>query len=502
MSSPSIDIDAVLKSALRSFEKGEMLEARSHLQQVLASAPDNFDALHLIGIVEHKLGRLQQAEEYFKRALSINPDFEYAHYNFGRALQDHGKLEEAALAYEKAAALNPNLDFAHFNQGLIYLKLEDFSKAVAAFQRALAIHPDDPDYHFNIGNAFKGLPDLPSAVDAYCAAIDLAPNKPEPYINLGIAFKALGRQDQAIAAYQQCIKILPDFADAYFNLGNVYEEIGDLQNALSAYQSAIDRNPAFAKAYNNLGNVYHEMGNPDQALTAYKRSLELDASGSSASHMVNALTGNTPDTAPVQYATILFDKAAKTFEDRLVNDLKYNSPQELRDDLAKIISADFRFESALDLGCGTGLSGAPFRPIVKRMTGVDVSAKMIEKAKVKNIYDALTVADVHEFLAQSREKTYDLFIAADVLVYIGRLEPLFEGIRACAKQNAYFLFAIESIDEGTYCLRKTGRFAQSKKYIERLAEAYHFSALSCRPTTVRMENDLPIRGLNYILRGL
>ena len=36
--------------------------------------------------------------------------------------------------------------------------------------------------------------------------------------------------------------------------------------------------------------------------------------------------------------------------------------------------------SILDLGCGTGLAGAAFKPLAARLDGVDLSPAMIEKA--------------------------------------------------------------------------------------------------------------------------
>ena len=42
---------------------------------------------------------------------------------------------------------------------------------------------------------------------------------------------------------------------------------------------------------------------------------------------------------------------------------------------------------ALDLGCGTGLTGIILREIAKHLTGVDIAAKMLAHAKEKEIYD-------------------------------------------------------------------------------------------------------------------
>jgi predicted TPR repeat methyltransferase len=42
----------------------------------------------------------------------------------------------------------------------------------------------------------------------------------------------------------------------------------------------------------------------------------------------------------------------------------------------------------LDLGCGTGLAGAVFRPFVERLVGVDLSPAMIARRDEKNLRSA------------------------------------------------------------------------------------------------------------------
>ena len=77
----------------------------------------------------------------------------------------------------------------------------------------------------------------------------------------------------------------------------------------------------------------------------------------------------------------------------------------------------------LDLGCGTGLSGEAFRPLVDWMEGVDLSPGMIEQARRKNLYDRLDAGDLTESLdAHLRaDARFNLIVAADVFVYCADL---------------------------------------------------------------------------------
>ena len=106
--------------------------------------------------------------------------------------------------------------------------------------------------------------------------------------------------------------------------------------------------------------------------------------------------------------------------------MAYAAPQILRD-LADLVMPGREGLAILDLGCGTGLAGAMFQATGPRgWTGVDLSPAMIEKARARGIYDHLDVADLESALP--RRAVYDLILAADTLVYLGDLAPLFRTL--------------------------------------------------------------------------
>lgn len=494
------DVPPMMQEAMANLQNNDIQNACILFEQVLKIVPEEFDALHILGVLKHRQGDLIQAEALIQKAIAINPDFADAHYNLAKALQDQNRHDDATRSYKTALALNPDMDVAHYNLGLIHSAQKNWPEAFTSFKQAVRINPQDTDYLFNLANVHTYLQQYEKAIACYLKLVDLDPSQHIAYNNLGIACRQQGQLEQAIAAYQQAISVCPSYADAYFNLGNAYEETRQLEPAKLSYQNAIAHNPDMAKAYNNLGNVCYMLKDFDQAQNAYEKTVALNPASSFSRHMLNALTGVASESAPAQYIEALFDKAADDFEERLVDDLQYNSPQELKAELLKRSGSAPQFKNALDLGCGTGLSGAEFRSMTKRLEGVDISSKIVTLAEQKKIYDALTVGEIMDYLKQSTTD-YDLFIAADVLAYFGNLAPLFESIQKRSAANAYFLFTVENTEEEDYLLRKTGRFSHSKKYIQSLAEAHQFTLEACKPTTIRMENDSPISGFNFILRS-
>ncbi len=495
------DPQQIMQSAMGGLQSGDMQSAIALFEEALALAPGDFDALHILGILEHRRGRCERAESLIRQAISVNSHFPEAHYNLGRVLEDLERADDAIGAYHAALALNPNMDVAFFNLGMIHERNMRLIEAAEAYKNAIRVNPDDADYHFNLGNVYSSQNDPARAIERFEATLHLNPSHYMALNNRGIAYREMGKMDSAIASYRQAVQVCPDYADGFFNLGNAYEASGDLERARSAYQDAIERFPEMTKAHNNLGNVYYSLGQFDKALASYETAIALEPSSASAQHMLNSLKGVRANKAPDRYVATLFDKAATDFEDRLVNDLKYDSPRELREELSKLISTDDRFTNALDLGCGTGLSGEAFRLLVDRLTGVDLSSRMVALAKAKGIYQELSVGEILSYM-QGTDESFDLFVAADVLAYLGDLAPLFEAVRLRAMPSAFFLFTLEGVEGEDYVLRKTGRFAHSRQYIEKLAERFQFRVEVCTDTVIRTENDRPITGMNMILKCL
>ncbi len=128
--------------------------------------------------------------------------------------------------------------------------------------------------------------------------------------------------------------------------------------------------------------------------------------------------------APAAFVTAVFDNAAEQFDRHLHDSLEYRGPELLLDAVSRLAGGPLQNLHILDLGCGTGLAGELFRPLARRLDGVDLSSKMLEQATAKRLYDRLAVGDVVEFLAGG-ENQYDLIIAADVFVYLGDLAARF-----------------------------------------------------------------------------
>ena len=182
-----------------------------------------------------------------------------------------------------------------------------------------------------------------------------------------------------------------------------------------------------------------------------------------------------------------------------MDDLGYRTPWVLRQLHDRIGGGQGPGGRVLDLGCGTGLAGQAFRDVAGYLTGVDLSARMIEEARRKGVYDDLAVGELVAFLTAGTS-AYDLVLAADVLVYIGNLEPLFAAVRARTATGGLLLISVERLDEGHFRLGPAGRYAHAETYIAGLAAVHGFDVLAAERTELRRDQQQAVEGLAFALR--
>ena len=157
-----------------------------------------------------------------------------------------------------------------------------------------------------------------------------------------------------------------------------------------------------------------------------------------------------------------------------------------------------RIQSMLDLGCGTGLCGVTLRGRCSELIGVDLSEQMLGKAKKKGVYTQLEKIELTKYLKNSKLK-FDLIIAGDVLIYVGKLDKLFHYCNQAIKANASFIFSVEESKTGNFKINKTGRFSHNREYIKKTAAKHGWYVKTENKINVRKENHYKIKGFIFSL---
>jgi protein O-GlcNAc transferase len=321
---PRSAIAQALQKATALHVAGDLEAAEARYAAILEASPQQFGALHLLGVIRSQQGRHEEAAELigaalrqdwrspdahynlgislaalgrhddaigrFETAIRAKPDFATAYINLGNAWQALDRHEHAIACYRDALAIDPALADAYNNLGNALRAQGRHAEAMAHYEQALALRPDFADAHNNFGNALQALLRLEDAISRYEQAIRLKPGLVEAYSNLGNVLRALGRPDEAIAQYRQAIAVQPSYAEAHYNLGNALNSLNRQEEAIASFRSALAIDPDFAIAYTNLGNALHSLGRHEDAIAQYRTALAIDPDSTSAhNNLGNAL---------------------------------------------------------------------------------------------------------------------------------------------------------------------------------------------------------------------
>lgn len=417
----------------------------------------------------------------------------------GNAYADLGNSIEAIRFLNKSIEIDENYVDAYYNLAHIFQSLDKNQEAIDCYNKTIEIRPNYFAAYNNLGNIYREQRDFEASLDCFKKAIEINPKYADSYNNMGNALTEMGELNAAVDSFKTALEIKPQFAEAYFNMGKAYQDHEKYSDAINCYWGALKINNQYADAHYNLGMIYRELGDFEKAIAQCRTAFSIDPTNySEAEHLVSAMLGETTKAAPRKYVEGLFDAFAESFDDMLVNKLEYKTPRKIAE-ILKLNIPDNDITKILDMGCGTGLLAPYLKTYCDHLIGIDVSQKMLKKAEVGNHYTNLIHSDIVDYIRKTKDK-FDLFIAADVLVYIGDLDLLFKLIKQSNSSGGWLAFSTEHIETSTYELRSSGRYAHSKSYIDSLCEKYGYAIKDFAVENLRKEKGEFLSGGFYLLK--
>ena len=492
------------------------VEALESFEKALALQPDIKEAYNEMGLICQSLGKLEQARVYWSKALEIDGDYVEAKanramsysesnssmaieelerlaqtykdeavifYYLGRLYLERGQDDKAWPAAIRAKELAPMSDEVRVVLGTLALKEGQTANAKIYFEKAVLLN------EYNIA-ALLGLADIASrendfekAEKGYKRVLELAPKNFVAHNNFAELLYKQKRTAEALEEYRQAVIINPKSAEVSNNLAVILRDCGDYEQALGLLFNAYVLKPELEQISINLAETLtlYQRQQPEEALKIAENWVRQAPENIFAEKTAAAFKGEDIENNQI-YSEKLFDGFADNYE-LVVKNLGYSVPMAVGRALGNVKA------SVVDLGCGTGLVGEVIKGPGVTLTGVDISAKMLEAARAKNIYDRLVQSDVVEFLYNNHN--YDWAIAADVLGYIGDLKEF-----AAAVSGIKLIFTTELYD-GTeaYKVMPNGRYKHRQDYVENLLRDNGYTKISCKKMVLRKEDGKDVNGI-------
>jgi tetratricopeptide (TPR) repeat protein len=236
------EFDALHLLGLLKYQRGRFPEALRLISAALKSNGRSADAWSNLGLVLHAQGDLEKALTSYDQALALKPDHPDVHNNRGTTLNSLGRRDAALASFDRALAVRPDYVAARYNRGTTLFALGRYEEALACFDAALQFVPDHPEVLCHLGNALLRLGRVAEAEASYGRAADLAPGNALILHNHALALRHTGRPRDALKRADQALRLRPQYAAARFEQALALLALGDLKRGFAAFESRWDTN--------------------------------------------------------------------------------------------------------------------------------------------------------------------------------------------------------------------------------------------------------------------
>lgn len=412
---------------------------------------------------------------------------------------ESGEFGDAIATCRRALDVQPDHPRVIYALATVLREAGRTDEAIEQYRAALAHEPRNPQLANDLGALLLSRGEIDEAERLLTLAVASGIRSPLPYRNLARLKLHRGDAAAAVTLFRTRLALQPT-SRAHHELGVAMVKTGALADAAEHFRLATELEPSFGPAWCNLALSLEEFHRPADAAAAMRRAAELEPDSPAIAYHLAALTGGAPPPiCPPGYVTDLFDGYAGRFDDHLVRQLHYRGPE-----LVSAAAAAFgpgEPADVLDLGCGTGLCGEMLRPRARRLVGVDLSTRMLARARQRNVYDELVCDDVVSAML-ARPGAADLVTAADLLIYMGDARPLLAAAHEALRPGGLLIFTIELLERGDYRLLPTRRYAHNPHHLRELAAAAGFAEVGMAESVLRAGgSDRDVLGAVVTLRS-
>ncbi len=271
---------------------------------------------------------------------------------------------------------------------------------------------------------------------------------------------------------------------------------GNIDLAVAYLENALRQDPSDRESYYAIGRFLRMSGKPEPAARWYRECLAQFPDDSVATMGLAALGEiPPPERLPDDVVLYVFDQNARVYDENMAL-LGYAIPEVLARLLASEKGPAAGDLDILDLGCGSGLCGPLLRPFARRLVGLDLAPAMVALAQQRGCYDELRQGEILGALQSGTLGTFDVIVAANVVIYFGDLTPLAAAAANALRPRGAFVFDVEKGADATrHGFHTAGRYTHSRALVERAFGPPTYTRLRIEDAVMREEAGAPVRAL-------
>jgi len=190
-------ISQAIEMGIQSQQAGNLPQAESIYNKVLAADPNNADAYRLLGVLSHEKGDHALAIPLIQKATKIKPNVAESYCSLADAQRALGYTDEAIDNYRKALSLKPNFPQALNNLGNCLRNQSNVSEAIFYHKKALALDEKSAQYHYDLGISLREGNHETKAVSCFRKALEIKSDYTMAHVELRRTLQLLGQKDSA-----------------------------------------------------------------------------------------------------------------------------------------------------------------------------------------------------------------------------------------------------------------------------------------------------------------
>ena len=299
--------DMALRRGVVAHQAGQFAEAEIRYREALAIAPNDPEAISLLGLALNQSARVGEGTPMLERAVELDPRKVILRFNLVEGLEAAGDLDRAIGVLHTVLESDPGNLHAWVKAGDIAQQQGDLPGAIEAWNRAHDAHPSASKpvarlarLELGRGKAAEAMLILDTLLkqnsgdteilDLWClgltalrqwAPLEQTASKwcaseranPKPWRHLACALVELGRPCEATAALLNALAISPPSAEDLSELGGLFLHTHDYERAFDALRRAEALDPELPSMLSKLALLHMFHGRLEEAGNCARRCL-------------------------------------------------------------------------------------------------------------------------------------------------------------------------------------------------------------------------------------
>jgi Flp pilus assembly protein TadD len=234
------------------------------------------------------LGRYAEAVDAYEEVIADAPEWWEAHANLGICHARNNHPERAEAAFRRGLEECPGSpEIRDELAAHLLAERKNLSEALRLSEEAVALGRDEIRHLHTLGEIRLTLGDESGAAEAYATVLALDPENPEAHLELGILHEGRGEVTEAEEHFVESLKSDPANPRALYSYASLYYAADDLETAEELLVRAVAADARYSPALSALASIRARRGDYGDALDYLERAVE--AGESDVEHFRSAL---------------------------------------------------------------------------------------------------------------------------------------------------------------------------------------------------------------------